>query len=65
MLRSKRAELEPVEWGGQRWEYRAVKVRVNHEGNLERELNELGAQGFELVAVRDDVLLLKRPEPAT
>jgi hypothetical protein len=46
---------------GMTWQYRAIKLRINNPANLEKELNELGADGWELVTVRDDVLLLKRP----
>jgi hypothetical protein len=53
----------PATLAGMTFEYKALKLRINNPANLEKELNDLGADGWELVAVRDDVLLLKRSKP--
>ena len=72
------AESASTAWNGPKWEYRALRIEDRRqrspEGTRSRgsaseaKLNELGAQGWELVAVRNDgnssqpVFYFKRPK---
>ncbi len=68
---------EEKAWGGQKWEYRVLRIEDRRTGNTsgqrsrgsasEEKLNELGEQGWELVSVRNDgssqpVFYFKRPK---
>lgn len=44
-----------------RWEYKTISLSSYSDGSAENEFNNLGREGWELIAVTGPVAIFKRP----